>query len=369
MSDDLITQRLPAVTDHARESQSEVPGPAPSMLGAASASFGAAVIQRKLACRLVQRAGNEKDNAKDHAQEKQPEIPLTQDATGQHIAEGMSALNSGSSLDAGLHYSHNYERMCREQKKMDHWKDEYREGFANPKYWKRTEFMAWELIAGNSASVAIKAWLAGLTIAECKSTVRVLQMDAIRASLGDDRFDRLFGPTKGKPDKELLTIGLGQSTVTNYRENVAPADGGKIGDRPAQLGGQYYFTNHPTYLLKHPGGAWQGENALYMGRVNGVQMWSGFGADSVTEDAMLDTMVRKYNEARDANDERRLDAIKRAHGGTLPPEYDLAKLPDITKALLLSAPESNIGNTRRKGGFNAGNGLVVDINAVKGLKK
>ena len=28
----------------------------------------------------------------------------------------------------------------------------------------------------------------------------------------------------------------------------------------------YYFYNHPKYLLKHPGGAWQGENSIYMGR-------------------------------------------------------------------------------------------------------
>ena len=336
---------------------------------AAFASVRTAVRAPLQLARCPSAEKKEKEKEKDKAKVG-PEIAMTQEAAGQHIMEGMGKLNTGGSLDTGLHYAHNYERLCREQKQPARWKEDYRNGYANPKYWTRTDFMSWRLVAGTSASVAIKDWLAGLTIAECKSTVRVLQMDAIRAALGDDRFDQLFGSADGKaPEQEYLTIGLGSSTVTNYRKNVAPPGAGKPGDRPAEIGGQYYFTNHPTYLLKHPAGAWQGENAVYMGKVNGVQMWSGFGADSVTEDQMFDTMVRKYNEPRTEVDNRKLEAIKARNGGKLPPEYELANLPDITKAEIFSAPATTINGETRKGGFQAGNGLVVDMDAVKALKK
>ena len=300
---------------------------------------------------------------------KGPEIEATREATGQHIVDGMGSLNTGGSLDTGIHYSHNYEARCRRED-PSRWKDDYRKGYANPTYWTRTGFMQWKLKPGVSASAAVKDWLTGLTIAECLSTVRVLQVDAMRATLGDTRFDQLFGGVEGTPEKELLSIGVGQTTITDYRENVAPPEAGTIGDRPAVLGGQYYFTNHPKYLLKHPGGAWQGENAVYLGKQGGVQKWSGFGADAVTEDGMLDEMVRAYNRARDANDQRRLDEIKSANGGTLPAEYDVGGFPDqITKADILSAPAYTIGSTTRKGGFNAGNGLALDLDKVKGLAK
>src|SRR6185295_17223590 len=66
----------------------------------------------------------------------------------------------------------------------------------------------------------------------------------------------------------------------------------------------YYFYNHPKYLLKHPGGAWQGENSLYMGKnSSGERTWAGMGASNMTEDGMLDEMVSAYNLARDDADE------------------------------------------------------------------
>src|SRR5262245_33392873 len=55
MSDELQAQRFPQGAEHAPEARTEAPIPAPSMLSAATASFGAGVVQRKLARRVAQR--------------------------------------------------------------------------------------------------------------------------------------------------------------------------------------------------------------------------------------------------------------------------------------------------------------------------
>jgi len=74
-----------------------------------------------------------------------------------------------------------------------------------------------------------------------------------------------------------------------------PGAAGTIGHRPVKVGEWFYFKNHPQYPSKHPGGSWQGENAIYLGVSGGQQKWSGFGADDVTERYMLNKLVQFYN--------------------------------------------------------------------------
>ena len=64
-----------------------------------------------------------------------------------------------------------------------------------------------------------------------------------------------------------------------------------------------YFYNHPKYLLKHPGGAWQGENAVFMDDNDaGRQLFTGLGAAGKTEDGMLAEMVGAYRGDRTGDD-------------------------------------------------------------------
>jgi hypothetical protein len=319
------------------------------------------------------------------------EIPMTEEAVGKRIVENMGKVNhSGGSADRGVHYAHNYQVMF-----PGKWKDEYRMGKADDAFWTHNGFMDWTIKEGVSASKALGRWLNGGTIAECLTTIVACQIDAMRASLGNERFDELFGKEGGKrPAGRLLRIctnvratPLGH--VLDTSEANTKGEKGDIGKRPNIKPGEwYYFYNHPKYLLKHPGGAWQGENALYDGEVNGEQQWSGFGAGGVTEDEMMDQMVRAYGGPRNDWDYRTLvegfvpeserkgetnwEQLYRAHKDKIPKEYreDSGEFPDtVTKKDILDAPEYTLDGTTRKGGFMLDAGSAINMDRLKGLQK
>jgi hypothetical protein len=155
-------------------------------------------------------------------------------------------------------------------------------------------------------------------------------------------------------------------------EGAKSGDPGTIGDRPAKVGEWYYFYNHPKYLLKHPGGAFQGENAIYMGEESGEQIWSGMGVSNVTELVMLTEMMNAYNIPRDEFDEKELERIKAENGGILPAKYDPAsgefpdELTDVSE--ILDAEEYEIDGTKRKGGFVLEAGQTLDVDKVQELR-
>ena len=191
-----------------------------------------------------------------------PEIELTQEAVGKRIADGMNATDLNQTADSGIHYAYNYKRRFPDKFKEDYWK-----GYADDAFWQRKGNKHWVLKSGASASAAIKKWLKGLTIAECLVTVIALQTDALRAAIGDAKFDQHFGGSDGPGSEGLLTLQMGWdgSSVGKYVKPTEPAatgEAGTPGKRPAKVGDRYYFYNHPRYLLKHPGGSWQGENSI-----------------------------------------------------------------------------------------------------------
>jgi len=248
--------------------------------------------------------------------------------------------------------------------------------------------MEWRLKPRVSASDGIRAWLKGLTIAECLTTVIAIEFDTLRAAVGDDKFDAKFGSAdKVTPLADRILISpRGGSQVQQFMkptEAVSKGDLGAVGNRPNLKEGEwYYFYNHPKYLLKHPGGAWQGENSIYMGRnAAGEQMWAGLGTFSgrtrsshVTEHEMYEEMIAAYNGARDVNDDRVLNGIRAAHGGSLPPEYIEPKdggtvFEDrIDENKLLSDPPFTVNGVTRNGGFLLSVGTSLDVAKVQELR-
>lgn len=247
------------------------------------------------------------------------------------------------------------------------WKDDYYQGYADPAYFEHYAFMSWKLKKGKSASAAVKSWLAGLTLAECNTTMCVLEYDALRAQMGDAAFDHAFGTTgQNGLDISPNSTQTNQFLIATDAANAGAKGLGVAGNRPAKIGEWYYFCNHPKYLLKHPGGAWQGENALLASVQNGVQYWSGLGAGNMTEDAMLDEMVEAYNGPRDDDDKRALAQ----YNGKLPDELDPAKkqYPDqVTKKDILTAPPFTWLGQERHGGFLSSVGMRIDPAAIKRL--
>ena len=296
-----------------------------------------------------------------------PEIPATAAAIGDHIVAGMARANSGGNdPDSGIHYSHNYEAFFPDRFRKTHW-----DGYASGRYWERIGFMTWRLKPGVSASKGLKKWLDGRTIAECLTTIQAIQTDALRAAVGDEKFDEFFGHEKKPvPESRRLVIGPGNSTVMNFLTDTGNKRG-RIGKRNVKKGEHYYIYNHPMYLLKHPGGAFQGENAVYDGEVNGVQTWSGFGVNSVTEEEMLREMVAAYNQPRD---ERDVEVLKEMFGKDpkkWPKEYreDGGVFPKrVTVKDLLEAKAHTIDGVTRKGGFVGNSGWKLDLDMVKMLR-
>lgn len=260
---------------------------------------------------------------------------------GAYVADGMTALNQGHSETSGVHYAKNYRRSY-----PTRWQDDWANGYADPNYFVRNGYMDWTLRDNRSASEAIKAWLKGLTIAECLSAVVALKIDALRARLGDDEFDRRYGRANGDAPAEIrLRVkngsydtpidhvdNQGNGRVLQEQPAILLAGQGVIGNRPFRKGDWVYFWNHPLYRYKHPGGDWRGENAICMGtNSNGVQIWSGMGAGDKTEQQMLDSMVLAYNRPRDEYDNQKLAQIQHQNGDQLPAAYDPAQTLDLAR--------------------------------------
>ncbi len=304
-----------------------------------------------------------------------PEIANTDAALGKHVATEMNRNNEDPhEANRGVHYDFNYKASH-----PDKWKDDYSNGYADPTYFDRLGWMDWRLKPGKSAAAAIQSWLHGLTIAECLSAIIAIESDAVRAAIGDQKFDQRFGSIDSKvPEDQRLRIRTGrQGTIVELAieqtAEAAAGDGGSFGNRPVKEGDWCYFYNHPRYLLKHPGGAFQGENAVFVGLNDaGKQVFSGMGVSRVVETRMILDMIDAYNQPRDDFDDKELASITAQNGGVLPSKYDAAsgEFPDqLTKVEdVLDEPEYELDGRKRKGGFVASSVKRLDTAKVEALK-
>jgi hypothetical protein len=234
-----------------------------------------------------------------------PEISADERELGRRIADNMELANQRGTEDSGIYYAENYRRRYgRTARGRSLTPDDYRMGYADPVYFERLGYWDWRLRAGVSAAAGLRSFMRGLTIAECNSVAGAAYMDAVRAALGDRRFDDRYGSADRTvaPDRRLQISPMTEGTdptvgsiVAGVDARTRPGGPGSIGHRPVRVGEWYYFQNHPKYPSKHPTGSWQGENAIYLGVRGGEQRWSGFGASNVTERYMLNKLVQFYN--------------------------------------------------------------------------
>ena len=254
----------------------------------------------------------------------------TKEALNKKVLEGMQVANAGGDGSKGVHYPFNYKRDFEAR-----WKalGEPADGYADPAFWKWKSYMHWVRVPGVSASAALDAWFRGPTIAECATVAVASEIGALRAALGDAKFDKLFGDAKsgglfgdnahGPRDKLVVdprdpkrnvakALEIGQEVppmLVELMRNI-PGTTGRPGQRKVTPGEWHYFANHPKYPAKHAAGFWRGENALYQGEQGGKQMWTGFGA-TTDEESMNKILVEEYNKAIQLDDTARLDRIKK----------------------------------------------------------
>jgi hypothetical protein len=314
-----------------------------------------------------------------------PEIKSDGTSIAGKVTADMKKLNAAApGLETGLHYKDRYREALERAGRGGEWRPNWQEGHTASDAWhqpyQNNEVMTWSLKSGRSASEALRQWLSGLTIADCASARVAIELDAVRAAIGDKVFDRCFGSTAGNGVLQQLTISqrIGETplySLMRYTDTATtPKNGGTVVKRPVQVGEWYYFRNVPDYLLKHPAGAWQGENALYLGEQNGKQMWSGLGVTS-DEEGLMRVLVEEYNKARSKRD---FDYLVRHFNSPMywPREYkegfaandpdehpvrnegprDVLKLEDV---LAGQAATMDATDKRAPSGFAAASGVVL----------
>lgn len=327
-----------------------------------------------------------------------PEIDADEEALGKKVVEGMDRVNSRRTDEGGVYYPTEYQKRHPEKytSEMDY-------GFADPTYFDRTARLRWMLKPMMSASAAIRSWLDGPTVADCNTAIVAIEYETLRAAVGNEAFDREFGSTDEEtpperrmeirtgPDSPLRRKFMKTTEATARHAGGDKGARGEPGNRPVVPGEWYYFYNHPRYLLKHPAGAWQGENSVYMGVEDGVQKWAGFGtrneahtSSHVTESELLVSMRKAYDAERSAGDLEALAAIAAANEGTLPPDMhpradengpgyrDKLNGPeDITAAepYTINVKGLREDTEPRRGGFDPGSGKELDPVRVKLLRE
>jgi hypothetical protein len=139
----------------------------------------------------------------------QGDLPAVADPSVQADPQSASdqAFGDVSYLDSGVHYWDEYREACVAAGKPEKWQDFYAYGhtgasqFDQP--YERGESFEWALKKGQSASQAVKDWLAGPTIADYRAIGVAQELDELRDDLGEQTFDRLFGSTDGDIDATI----------------------------------------------------------------------------------------------------------------------------------------------------------------------
>ena len=234
-------------------------------------------------------------------------------------------------------------------------------GYLNPDYWIRVGTIKFDIKPGKKASEAVEKIFEGPTRLECLSMARAIMYRTILKTLGAAEFDILFDHTNlniRSDSKTLESIKPYQQSLTGITEANKESE--------IQRGDWVYFKNHPKYIYKHPGGPWQGENAICMGKnTAGENLYQGFGVSVMTEDKMLATLIKAYDHDRTEKERRALAGyINYRHPGTfvtVPTDaeldrqisslndskltpYHTSQFPDKTP---ISIPKLRLGSVKR----------------------
>lgn len=222
---------------------------------------------------------------------------------GRDINREMEQVNNSHSDDPtiGVYYEHTY--MSKFPHQWNAKKDVYIDGYADPAFFERVAPMCWVVKAGVSASQAVRAWLRGLTIAECATVLVAIQLQEFMKVIGEEHFDFRFGrasPYVTPPEKRLkITNNIGECMPKSMLKGAGTDDEGRA---KFKLGAKYFLQNHSAYLRKHPVGAMRGENAVYMGVHEDSHYFEGFGISAVPIEKMFKILLKAYNLDRTEED-------------------------------------------------------------------
>lgn len=182
-------------------------------------------------------------------------------ATASEQAFGDKPTAPSGQLDGGMFEPEEYRSACTAAGTPDKWDDKYVHGHTSANQWVQPYEgrydMAFELKLRQSASQAVKDFVAGPTIADYRVIGVAMEMNELRDDLGDQKFDQMFGSSDTNTDAKIssaqrLKITAGMYTVPfaaqmlalaadnegldNTEEPEAPAVEARVEEKPQQGG-------------------------------------------------------------------------------------------------------------------------------------
>jgi hypothetical protein len=182
--------------------------------------------------------------------------------TASEQAFGDKPTAQSGETDGGMYSPEEYQAACTAAGTPEKWDDRYRSGHTEASQWNQPYDsgydMTFTLQRGQSASQALKDFLAGPTIADWRTIAVAVELDELRDNMSDSKFDQLFGSTVPGDDARIppsqrLQISIAMYTIPfasqmealaeqkdealdREEEPEAPAVAARVEDKPLEGG-------------------------------------------------------------------------------------------------------------------------------------
>jgi hypothetical protein len=164
--------------------------------------------------------------------------------------------------DGGMYRPEEYQAACLAAGTPDKWDDKYLHGHTSARQWTQPYEgrydMTFTLKTGQSASQAVKDFIAGPTIADWRTLAVAIELNELRDDIGEQKFDKLFGSSDTGVDAQIpaaqrLQISRAMYTVPfaaqmemlaeqdddaieHAEEPAPPAVAAQVEDKPHEAG-------------------------------------------------------------------------------------------------------------------------------------
>jgi hypothetical protein len=249
----------------------EVTVPAPEVVAADVAAPAAEVPASATEVEAAQLTASEQAFDGGDAKAATADPAKTDEQIADAKTEGKTEdVGPGSSvdLDRGMFDWRDYQAACEASGQQDKWRDEYKHGHTSAEQWVNPhdhgKSMSWQLIAGQSASDAVRDFMDGPTIADASIAATAREIDDVRCAVGDVLFDQLFGSADqiedaAVPAHQRLHIKAGGNMVENMRtialeaqQAQAPNGKGQYGTADLDDENWSYFSNEQAQTAPPP---------------------------------------------------------------------------------------------------------------------
>lgn len=142
--------------------------------------------------------------------------------TASERAFGDKPTKQSGEIDGGMYDPGDYRAACEAAGTPEKWDDRYMSGHTAASQFNQPYDLGYDMTftlkSGQSASQALKDFVAGPTLVDWKTLAVAVEMDEVRYTMGDQKFDQLFGSTVAGDDARIppsqrLKISVAMYTI------------------------------------------------------------------------------------------------------------------------------------------------------------